>query len=70
MFNYYFSIPIAVSLFSYGSVFQPFSSRGTFETILSIWLHLDTQNSTYMSILRELGKELAARNLWVPRNPS
>jgi len=29
---------------SQGSVFQPFSSRGTFETLLSIWLKLDTQN--------------------------
>jgi hypothetical protein len=45
------------------NVFQPFSSHGTFETILSIWRNLDTQNSTNMRILRELRKELAEPRL-------
>jgi len=39
--------------------FSTFSSRGTFETILSIWQNLDTQNSTNMSILRKPFQELA-----------
>jgi len=35
------------------SVFQPFSSRGTFETLLSVWRNIDTQNSANLRILRE-----------------
>ncbi len=40
------------------NVFQPFSSRGAFETILSIWRNRDTQNNIYMIIIRELREEL------------
>jgi len=40
------------------SVFQPFSSRGTFETLLSVWQNLDAQNSASLRILREPCKEL------------
>jgi hypothetical protein len=41
------------------SVFQPFSSRGTFQNLLSVWRNLDTQNSTNLWILREPSYELA-----------
>ncbi len=43
----------------YGSGFQPFSSCGTFETLLNFWRNLDTKNSTNMMILAEPCKELA-----------
>jgi len=35
------------------SVFRPFSSRGTFQKLLSVWRNLDTQNSANLRILRE-----------------
>jgi hypothetical protein len=43
----------------YYSVFQPFSSLGTFETLLSDWRNLDNQSRADLRILRELSKELA-----------
>ncbi len=43
----------------YGSVFQPFSSRGTFQKLLSVWRNLDTQNSANLRILREPSSERA-----------
>jgi hypothetical protein len=43
----------------YGRVIQPFLSRGTFETLSSIWRNLDNQNRTNLTILREPSKELA-----------
>ncbi len=42
-----------VVLTLYVSVFQPFSSRGTFQKLLSIWRNVDTQNSTNLRILGE-----------------
>ncbi len=33
--------------------FQPFSSRGTFETLLRVWRTLDTQNGDNLRILTE-----------------
>ncbi len=39
-------------------VFQPFSSRGTIETLLSVWRNLDTQNIVNLRILTERSKEL------------
>jgi hypothetical protein len=41
------------------SVFQPIPSLGTFETLLSIWQNLNTQNSVNMKILKEPIKEIA-----------
>jgi len=43
----------------YTSAFQPFSSRGTFETLLNFWRNLDTKNSANLRILAEPCKELA-----------
>ncbi len=37
------------------SVFQPFSSCGTFETLCSVWRNLHTQNSANLRILMEPG---------------
>jgi len=39
------------------SGFQPFSGRGTFETLLSIWRNLGTQNSANFRIITEPSKE-------------
>ncbi len=44
--------------FLYPRVFQPFSSRGTFETLLCVWQNLDTQNSGNLRIIREPCKDL------------
>ena len=44
---------------TYDNAFQPFSSRGTFETLLNFWRNLDTKNSTNMRIFAEPCKELA-----------
>ena len=41
------------------SVFQPFTSHGTFRKLLSVWRNLDTQNITNLRILREPSQELA-----------
>ncbi len=41
------------------SVFQPFSSRGTFETLLNLVWHLDTKISANLKILAEPCKDLA-----------
>ncbi len=49
--------------FIYGSVFQPFSSRGTFQKLLSVWRNLHTQNSANLRILRERSQELAEPRL-------
>jgi len=40
-------------------VFQPFSTRGTFGTLLSVWRNLGTQNSANLRILTKPCKELA-----------
>ncbi len=42
------------------SVVQPFFSRGTFETLLSVWRNIDTQISADLRILAEPCKELTA----------
>jgi len=34
----------------YASVFQPFSSRGTFETLLSVWRNLGTLNQWFLML--------------------
>ncbi len=47
---------------NYGSVFQPLSSRRTFETLLSVWRNLDTQNSCNLRILTE--PRLKITKLW------
>jgi len=39
------------------SVFQPFSSRGTLETLLNVWWNLDTKNNINFSILKERRKQ-------------
>jgi len=46
-----------------GSVFQPFSNRGTFSKLLSVWQSLDTQNSDNMRILTKRSKEWAEPRL-------
>ncbi len=47
------------NLSAYDSVFQPFSSRGTFQKFLMIWRNLKASNSTIYSVFREPSKELA-----------
>jgi len=45
------------------SVFQPFSScgiSGTFETLLSVWRYLHTQNNANLRILTEPSEECEA----------
>ena len=42
----------------YTSGFQPFSSRGTIETLLNFWRNLDTKNSANVRIFAEC-EELA-----------
>ena len=44
------------------SVFQPFSSRGTFQKFLMIWRNLNASNSTIQSVFREPSKEFAEPN--------
>jgi hypothetical protein len=44
---------LSLSLSLYVSGFQPFSICRTFETLLSIWRNLETQNSANLSILAE-----------------
>jgi len=46
-----------------GSVFQPFSSRGTSQKFLIIWRNLNAPYSTIYSIFREPNKELAEPRL-------
>jgi len=57
----------------YCNGFQPFSSRGTFEMLLSVWRNLDTQNRAKLRILTEPKKDyrnlLGPRKLWDPWNP-
>ncbi len=47
------------TIFAEGSVFQPFQSRGTFVTLLSLWRSLDNQKSDNFRILTEPNKEYA-----------
>ncbi len=51
---------------SKGSVFQPFSSRGTFKTLMSICRKLDRLNSANLSISGNPVNN--QRNLWLNRN--
>jgi len=50
-----------MKIFLYASiaafVFQPFSSLGTFETLLSVLRNLDTQNGANLRILTEPSEE-------------
>jgi len=74
LFNIYLSKMIKFVLVSvlYCSVFQPFSSRGTFETLLNLWRNLDTKNCANLRILIlcfSLNPVQNWRNLWVPQNP-
>jgi len=47
------------------SVFQPYSRRGTFETLLSILRNLDTQNIANIRILTEpWWKNIALSQAW------
>ncbi len=49
--------------FANASAFQPFSSLGTFETLLIFWWNLDTKNNANLRILTEPCKELAEPRL-------
>jgi len=49
----------SLSLIVYWSAFQPFSSCGTFETLLNFWRYLDAKYSANLTILMGPCKELA-----------
>jgi len=54
----YFIVELLTETIVYCSVFQPFSSRGTFQNFLMIWRNLNASNSTIYSVFREPSKEL------------
>ncbi len=56
MINKYHNL--LLRLIAKSRVFQLFLSRGTFETVLSIWQSPDTQNIANLRMLREPSKEL------------